>query len=120
MDWPAYSPDLNPIQHVWDMLGRQIVARQPSPTCLPKFRRALLDEWCNIPQHEIYNLILSMPRRSWSDESQFQLLNADGRLRIWHQAHEAVYPTCQVGTVKSHGGSIMVWGVFHGTLWDLW
>ncbi|GFY32148.1 transposable element Tcb1 transposase [Trichonephila clavipes] len=30
MDWPAYSPDLNPIEHVWDMLGRRIAARQPS------------------------------------------------------------------------------------------
>ncbi|GFX28531.1 transposable element Tc3 transposase [Trichonephila clavipes] len=35
MDWPAYSPDLNPIEHVWDMLGRQIAARQPPPTSLP-------------------------------------------------------------------------------------
>ncbi|GBN96913.1 hypothetical protein AVEN_125716-1 [Araneus ventricosus] len=63
MDWPAYSPDLNPIEHVWDMLGRQISARQPPPTCLPELRRALLDEWCNIPQDQIHNLILSMPRR---------------------------------------------------------
>ncbi|GFW22673.1 transposable element Tc3 transposase [Trichonephila clavipes] len=22
MDWPAYSPDLNPIEHVWDMFSR--------------------------------------------------------------------------------------------------
>ncbi|GFS68199.1 transposable element Tcb1 transposase [Trichonephila clavipes] len=62
MDWPAYSPDLNPIEHVWDMLGRRIAARQPPPTCLPELRRALLDEWCNIPQDQIDNLILSMPR----------------------------------------------------------
>ncbi|GFX46632.1 transposable element Tcb2 transposase [Trichonephila clavipes] len=27
MDWPAYSPDLNPIEHVWDALGRRIAAR---------------------------------------------------------------------------------------------
>ncbi|GFV81359.1 transposable element Tcb1 transposase [Trichonephila clavipes] len=63
MDWPAYSPDLNPIEHVWDMLGRRIAARQPPPTCLPELRRALLDERCNIPQDHIDNLILSMPRR---------------------------------------------------------
>ncbi|GFV87141.1 transposable element Tcb2 transposase [Trichonephila clavipes] len=44
MDWLAYSLDLNPIEHVWDMLGRRIAARQPPPTCLPLLRRALLDE----------------------------------------------------------------------------
>ncbi|GFV45871.1 transposable element Tcb1 transposase [Trichonephila clavipes] len=37
MDWPAYSPDLHPTEHVWDMLGRRITARQPPPTCLRNF-----------------------------------------------------------------------------------
>ncbi|GFV05211.1 transposable element Tcb1 transposase [Trichonephila clavipes] len=37
MDWRAYSPDLNPIEHVWYMLGRRIAARQPPPTCLRNF-----------------------------------------------------------------------------------
>ncbi|GFW39707.1 DDE_3 domain-containing protein [Trichonephila clavipes] len=63
MDWPAYSPDLHPIEHVWDMLGRRIAARQPLPTCLPELRRALLYEWCNMLQDQMDNLILSMPRR---------------------------------------------------------
>ncbi|GFS96071.1 kinesin-like protein [Trichonephila clavipes] len=63
MDWPAYSPDLNPIEHMWDMFNRRIAARQPPPTCLPELRRALLDEWYSIPQDQIDSLILSMPRR---------------------------------------------------------
>ncbi|GFU27506.1 transposable element Tcb2 transposase [Trichonephila clavipes] len=31
MEWPAYSPDLNPIEHVLDMLGRRIAARPRQP-----------------------------------------------------------------------------------------
>ena len=27
--WPAMRPDLNPIEHIWDMLGRRIQAREP-------------------------------------------------------------------------------------------
>ncbi|GFT03966.1 transposable element Tcb1 transposase [Trichonephila clavipes] len=63
VDWPAYSPDLDPVEHLWDMLGQRIAARQPPPTCLSELRRTLLDEWCNIPQDQIDNLILSIPRR---------------------------------------------------------
>ncbi|GFV48109.1 transposable element Tcb1 transposase [Trichonephila clavipes] len=74
MDWPAYSPDLYPIEHVWYLLGRRIAARQPPPTCLPELQRALLDEWCNIPQDQIDNLILSMPRRCVAREVNFNVL----------------------------------------------
>ncbi|GFW73546.1 DDE_3 domain-containing protein [Trichonephila clavipes] len=59
MDWPAYSPDLNPIDHVWNILGRRIAARQPPPTCLTELRRALSDEWWNIPQDQLDNLYLA-------------------------------------------------------------
>ncbi|GFU95524.1 uncharacterized protein TNCV_2729781 [Trichonephila clavipes] len=50
MDWPAYSPDLNPKEHVGDMLGRRIAARQPPPTRVPELRRALVDDWCIFPK----------------------------------------------------------------------
>ncbi|GFW34759.1 uncharacterized protein TNCV_953871 [Trichonephila clavipes] len=51
-------------------------------------------------------------RVAWSAESGFRLLNTDERLRIWRQAHEAIDPACQVGTVQGHGGSMMVWDDF--------
>ncbi|KFM63731.1 Transposable element Tcb1 transposase, partial [Stegodyphus mimosarum] len=44
MDWPAFSPDLNPVEHVWDTLGRRVATRQALPTCLPELLRALLSE----------------------------------------------------------------------------
>ncbi|GFX91314.1 transposable element Tcb2 transposase [Trichonephila clavipes] len=31
MDWPAPSPDFNPVEHVWDTLGRAIVTRNLPP-----------------------------------------------------------------------------------------
>ncbi|GBN31114.1 hypothetical protein AVEN_193846-1, partial [Araneus ventricosus] len=29
MDWPVRSPDLNPMEHVWDALGRATATRNP-------------------------------------------------------------------------------------------
>ncbi|GFX31444.1 transposable element Tc1 transposase [Trichonephila clavipes] len=34
MDWPARSPDLNPIEHVWDFLGRRLAARALPPVTI--------------------------------------------------------------------------------------
>ena len=30
LPWPAYSPDVSPIEHVWDFVGRRL-ARDPRP-----------------------------------------------------------------------------------------
>jgi transposase len=32
MNWPALSPDLNPIEHQWDEIQRRLNEEQPSPT----------------------------------------------------------------------------------------
>ncbi|GFX09286.1 transposable element Tc1 transposase [Trichonephila clavipes] len=41
MDWPAQSPDLNPIEHVWDFLGRRLAARTLPPVTIRELRLAL-------------------------------------------------------------------------------
>ncbi|GFT42470.1 transposable element Tcb2 transposase [Trichonephila clavipes] len=45
MDWPARSPDLNPIEHVWDFLGRRLAARTLPPVTIRELRLTLQDEW---------------------------------------------------------------------------
>ncbi|GFT95591.1 transposable element Tcb1 transposase [Trichonephila clavipes] len=40
MDWPARSPDLNPIEHVWDFLGRRLAARTLPPVTIRELRLA--------------------------------------------------------------------------------
>ncbi|GFU85188.1 transposable element Tcb2 transposase [Trichonephila clavipes] len=63
MEWPACSPDMNPIEHVWDALGRRVAGRQPPPQTLQELERALLEEWDRIPQLMINSLIDQMPQR---------------------------------------------------------
>ncbi|GFR82544.1 transposable element Tcb1 transposase [Elysia marginata] len=61
--WPPYSPDLNPIEHLWDLLDRRVRMRQPQPQTLLPLERALHEEWDNIPQQAVQRLIGSMRRR---------------------------------------------------------
>ncbi|GFT32360.1 transposable element Tcb1 transposase [Trichonephila clavipes] len=63
IEWPACSPDMNPIEHFWDALGRRVAGRQPPPQTLQELERALLEEWDRIPQLVINSLIDSMPHR---------------------------------------------------------
>ncbi|VDI25272.1 Hypothetical predicted protein [Mytilus galloprovincialis] len=63
LTWPAMSPDLSPIEHLWDKLGRLIRNSKNPPETLAQLRTALFREWNNIPQDFIRRLIDSMRRR---------------------------------------------------------
>ena len=63
MDCPARSPDLNPIEHAWDMLQHAVSTRPVQPRTLQELKGALVAEWRFIPQNRIRTLITSMRRR---------------------------------------------------------
>ncbi|GFX19739.1 transposable element Tcb1 transposase [Trichonephila clavipes] len=99
--WPARSPDLNPIENVWDALGRQVAGRNYPPTNKNTLIRAFTEEWDKLPQQLLDNVV--------QNESRFSLSSDCRRQLIWRESGTAYrpeniqekdrYPTC----------SIMVW-----------
>ena len=63
MDWPACSPDLNPIEHFWDHLERQVRENRPLPATLPALLGLLQQEWLAIPQAVLRRYAMSVRRR---------------------------------------------------------
>ena len=63
LDWRQYSPDLNPIEHLWDELDRRVRKHVNVPNNVAQLQLALIQEWNNIPQRTIDNLVRSMVRR---------------------------------------------------------
>ncbi|GFU61506.1 transposable element Tcb2 transposase [Trichonephila clavipes] len=60
LPWPALSPDLSPVEHVWDQLKRKM------PLChsVHDLELAVQDLWAHLPQDNIRCLINSMPNRA--------------------------------------------------------
>lgn len=63
MEWPPNTPDMNPIEHLWDYIKKNIRRRTHPPVNHNQLVDAAIQEWENTPQEVIQNLISSMPRR---------------------------------------------------------
>ncbi|GFX69819.1 transposable element Tcb2 transposase [Trichonephila clavipes] len=59
LPWPACSPDLSPVEYVWDQLKRRML----SCHSVHDLELAVQDLWAHLPQDTIRCLINSMPDR---------------------------------------------------------
>ncbi len=63
LKWPPQSPDLNPIEHLWDVVEREIRIMDVQPTNLQQLRDAIISIWTKIFEECFQHLVESMPQR---------------------------------------------------------
>src|SRR5277367_710223 len=63
MVWPAQSPDINPIEHLWVHLKKTLKRYPTPPKGVHELWERVVEEWNQIPPEVCQNLIESMPRR---------------------------------------------------------
>jgi transposase len=63
LSWPAQSPDLNPIEHMWALLKRRLGEFETAPSGLVELWERVQDVWNKISPKDCLNVIDSMPDR---------------------------------------------------------
>ena len=63
LDWPSQSPDLNPIEHLWHHVKRQLAAYPTEPRNMDELWERVETSWEKIPAQVCIDLVGSMPRR---------------------------------------------------------
>uniref|UniRef100_A0A1I7XBJ4 Transposable element Tcb1 transposase n=2 Tax=Heterorhabditis bacteriophora TaxID=37862 RepID=A0A1I7XBJ4_HETBA len=61
MEWPSQSPDLNPIEHLWNDAEKEVQRQKPSN--IRELEAVIKKAWAQISVQRCANLIDSMPRR---------------------------------------------------------
>ena len=61
LEWPSQSPDLNPIEHLWDHMKREV--RKASPKTKKELREKIVEIWNDISPDICRKLVHTMPKR---------------------------------------------------------
>lgn len=61
LEWPSQSPDLNPIEQLWQEVDGEVKRR--APKSLDQLEEVLKQAWSQIPEGKCQRLVESMPRR---------------------------------------------------------
>ena len=70
LPWPAYSPDMSPIEHVWDVLDQRVRQRVPVPSNIQQLRIAIEEGWDGMYTVHYFHLhMYSELQNSWDSDT---------------------------------------------------
>ncbi|KIH45926.1 hypothetical protein ANCDUO_24024 [Ancylostoma duodenale] len=122
MQWPACSPDLNPIENLWAIVARKVYANGAQYNTVNDLKVAVLSAWAYIPMDTINNLVSSMKNRiyemwtsGWVNIVASDIrLNVSGRVVALDHRPQIVLGGCAAEVGSFHfevGGGIVPWFV---------
>ena len=93
LDWPANSPDLNPIENLWGIAKR--TKRDMRPTNAKELKAAIEASWSSITPQQCHRLIASMPRRIKA------VIHAKGApTKYWVHMHDYTFHRANISLFK--------------------
>ncbi|GFW26321.1 transposable element Tcb2 transposase [Trichonephila clavipes] len=103
--WPLRSPDLNPIENVWDALVRQVAGRNYPLTHKNTLIRALTGEWDKLPQQLLDNVVESMVPAETTDRSWLEEPISPNVEHVWDALGRQLQPSRSCADAKTMAGS---------------
>ncbi|QRW16926.1 DDE superfamily endonuclease [Rhizoctonia solani] len=62
-EWPANSPDLNPIENLWDQIKRELYSYETPASGMLELWERVQEIWDKVSAQKCQDLIECMPRR---------------------------------------------------------
>ena len=88
MDFPPYSPDLNPIENIWAYF--KYIVTQCNPKNVDELRKCIIEQWAKIPPRKLQNCVKSMAKRCKAviANNGYKILTLTGVPRFVHDCTE--------------------------------